>query len=119
MPEEIGQAQPRRIRLGKALDGITCCVERSIKELGARPGAAAFGERRETFCNDRDSSLAAAPPRKRNDMIAMWPAHFERVIVAIGVDLSEFNPQFQEMPDPGQLQMAIGPVLREAMPVYV
>src|SRR3954454_13449699 len=117
MPEEVCHAQLRCVRLGKALERVATHVECGIVTLGVGPNATGLRETRESFCDRYDYRVAASPPRKRNDVVAVAPVDLDRLVFAAGTHLSKLAPQFQEMPGPGQLHMSIAPVAREAVPI--
>src|SRR5215212_8239749 len=98
MPEEVGQADLRCVRLGKALYRVTAYVECGIVTLRVRPDAAGLRERRETFCDRHDHRMAASPPRKRDDVVAVVSGDLDRLVFAVGKHVSKLGPQLQEMP---------------------
>src|SRR5204863_1186500 len=111
MPEEIRNAQRRRVRLGKTLDRIAAHIERSLVTFGAGPDSSALREFGKGLCDGDNYGFVASPPRKRDDMAAPWAAHLQRLVVSAGKQVRKFDSQFQEVPGPRQLQMPVGPIL--------
>src|SRR5205085_10031346 len=110
MPEEIGNAQRRRVRLGKTLNRIAAHIERSLITLGDGPDSSALRKFGKGLSDGDNHGFVASPPRKRDDMAAPWAAHLQRLVVAIGKQVRKFGSQLQEMPGPRQLQMPVWPV---------
>src|SRR5438067_13891872 len=100
MPEEIRNAQRRRVRLGKTLNRIAAHIERSLVTLGAGPDPSALREFGTGLCDGDNHGFAASPPRKRDDMAAPWAAHLQRFVVAVGKQISKFGSHLQEIPGP-------------------
>jgi hypothetical protein len=82
---------------------ISADVDDAVKGIRARPGPANLCERCTGFRNDNDRGIAAVPPREGDDVVAMWSAHLQRLVVSGREDLRQFGAQFQEMPGPGEL----------------
>ena len=57
------------------------------------------------------------PPRESDEVIAMRPADFDGFVFAAGKYAGAFGPKLEQMPRPGQLQMAARPTLREPVPL--
>ena len=70
-------------------------------------------------CDRDDRRVPAAPPRERDDMVAMRTFDLQRAIVAMGEDFGELGPQLEQLRRPGELQAAVRPVLREAFPLLL
>ena len=117
MPQQVGKPQLRGIGVGKAFHGIAADVQGGIVAFRTRPRPAAVGERRERSRDDDDRGIAATTAGKGDHMIAMRSADFQWLIIAIREDIGEFGAQLEEMPRPGQFQMAARPILHQAIPV--
>ena len=88
---------------------------RSFRDAGhARPPSVKAANRSR---DHDDRGIAATAAGKGDDMIAMRAADLQRLVIAIGEHIGEFGAQLEEMPRPGQLQMAVRPILRQTFPV--
>src|ERR1700741_2758976 len=91
----------------KLLKAVSAEIDCTIKGIGAWPGAADVGRAGEMpRCSD-DGCISAAAARKGNDMIAVRPAHLQRLIIAFRKHVSEFSPNFKEMRRPRELELTI------------
>src|SRR3954464_1806466 len=116
MGQQVGQAQLRGICVGKTLHRIAADIKRGVKILRTGPMSAAVGQRCKPARDHGDCGLTAAPPGERDEMVAMRPSHFERLVIAVREYVGEFGPKLEQMPCPGQLQMPARPLLDQPAP---
>ena len=86
MFERIRQRQ--LISVG-TLERISFRDDSPIIGIRARPSPASLRERRERFPHSDNGGVAAALSRKGNDVIAMRPDNFQRLIIAAGKNLGK------------------------------
>ncbi|MHC2890642.1 hypothetical protein ACVIU4_001796 [Bradyrhizobium barranii subsp. barranii] len=102
---------------GKARPGVAGDVDRRVNVLERGPLPALSRERRKLAPDQDDRSRAAVSAGKGNDVVSVRAPDLQRLIFALREHIGEFVAQFEQMPRPGQLELAIRPGLDQPAPV--